>query len=337
MTWFKENKFLAGLLFITSLIAALLIFLGLKFSSSLKDVQGEIATEESSLEGMKTLDLYPTPEGAEQKKESLLAVLAKANEARDKLIAYRPESMDNVSGKIFAENLNSTVDRIRELFPKEGALPKGFNLGFEEYAGSPAKENATGALTYQLGALENVFNELAAAGVEKVQNLSRPKLPAENGEEWPDAVGGKKGKGKGKKTTSGKNKSKGRAKSPFEKLPAVAHRLPFELTFKAPERAARKFLTQLANSEEYFIETRIARVLNPAPTPSGGKAPAASEAKNDFAEGLKMEGEEKESMEDKPMMSEKMLNKISGGDDLVIYLRADLLLFIDEQKFPELK
>jgi len=333
MTWFKENKFLAGLLFLTSLIAALLIFLGLKFGSSLKEVRDEIAVEESSLEGMKTLDLYPTPQGAEEKKENLLAVLAKANEARDKLIAYRPESMDNVSGKIFAESLNSSVDRVRELFPKEGALPKGFNLGFEEYAGSPAKENATGALTYQLGALENVFNELAAAGVEKVQNLSRPKLPAENGEDWPNAVGGKKVN----KTKPSKGKSKGgRTKSPFEKLPAVAHRLPFELTFKAPEGAARKFLTQLANSEDYFIETRIARVLNPAPIPSGGKALAPKE-KNDFAEGLEMEGEEKKSMEDKPMMSEKMLNKISGGDDLVIYLRADLLLFIDEQKFPELK
>jgi hypothetical protein len=31
------------------------------------------------------------------------------------------------------------------------------------------------------------------------------------------------------------------------------------------------------------------------------------------------------------------LNKVSGGDELVIYLRADLLLFIAEQKFPELK
>ena len=35
--------------------------------------------------------------------------------------------------------------------------------------------------------------------------------------------------------------------------------------------------------------------------------------------------------------SERILNKVSGGDPLVIFLRADLLLFIDEQKFPELK
>ena len=320
MTWFKKNKFLAGLLCITTLIAGLLVFLGMKFGSSLEEVQGEIATEQSANKSMKSLPLYPTIEGAKEKRENFDAVIVKANEAREKLIAYRPESLVNVSGKIFSENLNSTVDRVKELFPGD-ALPKGFNLGFEAYSGSAAKEGATGILTYQLAAMESVFKELDAAGVKKIQNLVRPKLPAEKGEEWADGMSKKPRRGKA-------------VKSSFEKLPAIAHRLPFELTFRAPERAARQFLTKFANSNEYFFETRIARIQNPAPIPTGGKAPVAKAEDSGFGE-IEMAGEEK-SMDDKPVVSEQILNKISGGDDLVIYLRADLLLFIDEQKFPEL-
>ncbi len=339
MTWFKENKFLAGLLCITLLIAALIIFLGSKFSSSLEEVQNEIAAKQSKLEKMKTLDPYPTVESAKEKEDNLKAVLAKQKEAREKLLAYRPEDLPEVTGAVFSEKLSSTVAKVKALFPEPGALPKSFNLGFESYTGGPPKEGSTGILTYQLGAMEYLFENIAAAGIGTVQNLVRVKLPAEKGEAWPDAVGQKKGKNAKRPRPKKKSKKgKGRAKkSPFEQLPPVAHRMPFELVVRAAEGPARKFLAEIANSDEYFFETRLVRILNPSPIPSSGQSASAAKPKemNDFGDDIVMEGEEESA--EKMMKSEQILNKVSGGDELVIYLRADLLLFMEEKEFPELK
>ncbi len=348
MTWLKENKFLGGLLFITLLLGALIIFLGSKFGTSLEEIQSEINSKKSDLEKMKALDPYPTIEHAKSKEENLRSVLEKHQAAREKLLAFRPENLNEVTGAVFSENLTSTVAKVKALFPEEGALPKSFNLGFEAYSGGPPKEGSTGILTYQLAAMEYLFENLASAGVTRVVNLSREKLPAENGEDWPDMLGKKKGGPKAKRSGGGRPKrtslkkggrnTRGKAaKSPFEQLPAVAHRMPFELVVKATEGPARKFLSEIANSENFFFETRLVRVLNPSPIPSSGKAAASATPKkvDDFGADFVVEGEEEAPK--KMMMSEKILNKVSGGDELVVYLRADLLLFIEEQQFPELK
>ena len=340
MTWFKENKFLAGLIAITLVLAAAIIFFGLGASKDLEEVQAEIAAKQSSLERMKKLDPYPTDESAKAKEVSLKAVLAKANEVRDKKLAFRPESLADVPGKAFSENLSATVAKVKELFPDEGALPTGFNLGFESYTGTLPKEGATGILSYELGALEYVFEKLAAAGVTELVNLHRKKIPAENGEEWPDAVGGKARPRKGsaaRRRPASRRTSRGGPRRPsvtFEDLPPVAHRLPFELVFKGSEVAVREVLTSLANSEEYFFQVRAGRVYNPSPIPTAGKSVAAAKPKeNDFG-GFTVEGSEPAPA---AASSAKILEKVSGGDELVIYLNADLLLFIEEQKFPELK
>ncbi len=346
MTWFKENKFLAGLIAITAFLAAVFIFFGLNSEKKLEEVKAQIETKKANLQKMKSLDPFPTIESAKAKGENLKAVIKDANEAREKLIAFRPEKLDNVSGKDFSENLSATVSKVKELFPEDGGLPDNFNLGFEAYAVGLPKEEATGILTYQLGALEYLFTELSQAGVEEVLNLHRAKLPAENGEPWPDAVGGKPGvrkrtgAGSGRpKTTRRKSapRGKGRTKAAAEVLPPVAHRMPIELSFRAPEGATRDFLTKLANSDQYFFEARLARVKNPSPIPTAGKSASAAKPKeDDFGGGLEIIGEETDvTEEDEP--ARKILDKVSGGDDLVVFLRADLLLFIEEQKFPELK
>ncbi len=332
MTWFKENKFLAGLLTITVLLAALIIFFGLKAGSSLEEVQAQIASKEASLKKDKSLNPFPTPDNAKAKEESLKAVIAKANETRGKLLAFRPEKMENVPGKDFSANLTSTVDRVKDLFPQDKALPSGFNLGFEKYSGSLPPEEATGILTYQLGAMEYLLTQLAECGVKEVENLYREKVPAESGDKWPGEPGAKR-------APRPKPAPRGAPRPPkfkSDSLPSVAHRMPVELSFRAPEPAVREFLTRIANSDQYFFETRIARVLNPSQIPSAGKAASAAKPTSDFGDGpIVIEGDEPS--EDEPVESVKILDKVSGGDELVVFLRADLLLFIEEKTLPELK
>ena len=50
---------------------------------------------------------------------------------------------------------------------------------------------------------------------------------------------------------------------------------------------------------------------------------------------IEIEGEE--TAEEEPVESVKVLDKVSGGEELTVYLRADLLLFIEEENLPELK
>ena len=337
MSWFKENKFLGGLLVVTILLAAIIIFLGMKAGTNLEEVQQQVAAKEAALKKDLSLNPYPTAQNAKDKEASLKAVLAKATEARGKLLAFLPEKMENISGKDFATKLSDSVTRVTELFPGEKAIPSGFYLGFKKYRGSQPKAEATGLLSYQLDGMEYLLTQASEAGVKQIENLVRESIPQEDGYGWPGTENAKsQSRGSGRP----KRPAPGAVRPPkFEKLPYIANRMPVEFTFKAPEPVVRDFFNRLGNSDEYFFETRIARVLNPASIPSAGKAASSEKESGDGGGGafgaIEIEGEE--TAEEEPVESVKVLDKVSGGEELTVYLRADLLLFIEEENLPELK
>ena len=337
MSWFKENKFLGGLLVVTVLLAAIIIFLGMKAGTSLEEVQQQVATKEATLKKDMSLNPYPNPENAKAKEASLKEVLAKAAEAREKLLAFVPKKTEDISGKDFATKLTDTVSRVSNLFPGEKAIPSGFYLGFKKYRGSQPKAEATGVLNYQLDAMEYLLTQASEAGVKQIENLVRESLPQEDGYGWPGTKNAKR-----QPRVSGRSKrgAPGAVRPPkFEKLDTVAHRMPVEFTFKAPEPVLREFFKRIVNSDEYFFETRIARVLNPASIPSAGKAASSEKESGDGGGGafgaIEIEGEE--TAEEEPVESVKVLDKVSGGEELTVYLRADLLLFIEEEELAKRK
>ncbi|MEO1832776.1 MAG: Amuc_1100 family pilus-like protein [Akkermansiaceae bacterium] len=337
MSWFKENKFLGGLLVVTVLLAAIIISFGMKAGTSLEEVQQQVATKKATLKKDKSLNPYPNPKNAKAKEASLKEVLAKGKEAREKLLAFIPEKTENISGKDFATKLTDTVSRVSNLFQGEKAIPSGFYLGFKKYRGSQPKAEATGVLNYQLDAMEYLLTQASEAGVKQIENLVRESLPQEDGYGWP---GTKNAKRQSRGSGRPKRPAPGAVRPPkFEKLPYIAHRMPVEFTFKAPEPVLREFLKRIGNSDEYFFETRIARVLNPASIPSAGKGASSEKESGDGGGGafgaIEIEGEE--TAEEEPVESVKVLDKVSGGEELTVYLRADLLLFIEEENLPELK
>jgi hypothetical protein len=332
MTWFKENKFLAGLLVITGILAALIIFMGLKFGGALEERLGEISAKESSLKGMKGLNPYPTPENAEAKSDSLKELLDSAKTMQEKVLAFRPENEENIAITEFSDGLSASVKGVKELFPGDKALPERFNLGFEDYASGPPKESATGVLNYQRAAFDWIFREMSNAGVKEILNVRREKLPAEEGVDWNDSKAmAAYLKKSAPRATSKPKPGQGRRAPKAEALPEVAHRMPFEITFRGPESAVRKFLQSVANSDEYFVEARIARVKNETPVPERKKSKTA--VVDDSAAFGPIAGEEPAG--DAP--ATKILDRVSGGENLTVFLRADLLLFKADQKFPELK
>ena len=332
MSWFKENKFLGGLLTITILLAAVIIFLGMKAGTSLEEVQQQVAAKEASVKADKSLDPYPTRENATAKEKSLKEVVAKANEVREKLLAFRPEKMVNISGKDFSSKLTSTVDKVVGLFPGEKTIPSGFYLGFDKYRGSLPRPEATGVLDYQLDALEYLMVQASESGVKQIENIVREPVPQEEGYNWPGTPGAKRVTKK-----RPPKRAPGAVRPPkFEKLPTIARRMPFELTFKAPEPVVREFFNRIGNSNEYFFETRLVRVLNPASIPSAGKAASEEGESSGGAFGnIDIVGDDPPA--DQAVESVRILDKVSGGEMLTVYFRADLLLFVEEENLPELK
>ena len=359
----KENKFLIGLGVVTAAASGGLIFWGLGAGSDLETAQADIATKKAALKRMEALDPYPTTQNAKDKADSLAAVLVKAREARQKLLAFNPKSLEDIPGSEFSEKLKASVARVKELFPGEKGLPKEFQLGFEKYAQYPAPEGATGELAFQLDALEYLFTQLAEAGGERVVNVHRPPIPMEEGKPWPGEATPRRGsRGRGGSTgpralpTPGGRRGKRGAAN--EILPDVAHRLPVEVTFKASEETARNFLTRIGDSDRYFFEVRLGRVENSAPIPaadSSAKGSATSSSSGDNggivveedAGGIVVEEDDggadagvdpaPEPLPEAPETSEKILNKVSGNETLDVFLKLDLLIFMEGKDFPQTK
>lgn len=332
----KENKFLIGLGAATALVSGGLIFMGLSASSKLEETQAEIDTKQSSLKRMQQLDPYPTPENAEAKEASLVDVIEAAEKAREELLEFNPEDMIDIPASEFSEQLKASVSRIEGLFPGEDALPKEFTLGFKEYANYLPPEEATGEMAYQLGAMEYLFTELAAAGATEVLNLHRAKLPMEDGKDWDGNDPGSSGRsGRAPRPRSPRPGPGSRGRQPAEVLPKIAHRMPVEVTFRASEAATRDFLTRLGNSDEYFFQTRLARVENPAPIPSG-EGDSDSTASNEPA-GVVFDDDPADAPAGQPVESKPILEQVSGDEDLNVFLRLDLLVFLESETFPKIK
>lgn len=350
----KENLFLIGLGASTAVISGGLIFWGISAGSALEEAQTEIESKKSDLTRMQRLDPYPTPENAQAKTASVAEVIEAGAEARAEFLKFNPESLNDIPGSEFSETLKSSVSRVVALFPEEKALPDDFTMGFEAYANYLPPEDATGELAFQVGAMEHLLTELANSGVSKVLNLYRAELPMEDGKDWdgsPLDGSSKSRKGPNRRPKMSPGGRPGR--KPMETLPEIAHRMPVELTFRGTEVATREFLTRLGNSEDYFFQVRLARVENPAPIPSskdletagsasGGAGDIVIEGGDEIVveggDDIVVEGGEGESAPAEPTLdASPVLEKVSGGEDLNVFLKLDLLLFLESKEFPEAK
>src|SRR5690606_13773811 len=121
-------------------------------------------------------------------------------------------------------------------------VPPQFFLGFESYTNSPVRKEATGILGYQMDAVAELFNGLAAAKPTRLINVFRPALDEESGKSF-DATG------------------------------KSYRALPIEIAFNGTEASLREFLSSLDDSKKFYYVVRSIRVSN-----EKQKAPTASDA-----------------------------------------------------------
>ena len=338
MTWFKENKFLGGLIVITVILAGVIIFLGMKLQGTLDEKIAEVEAAEGTLEGMKELNPFPTPENSKAKSDSLKALIGDANKMQAQFLSFKPESTAAIPVNEFSALLKDTDAKVRELFDGKIALPESFYLGFEIYKSDELpKPESTGELAYELKAIEWLMGELEAAGATAVSNIVRHQIPSEKGESWD----GPKAPPAGSRSPRNRRRPTNVNRGPS--LPKIANRMPIELVFKGPESALRDVLTAMADSEQYFFDLRIARIKNESPIPTKPRGAVAAAAATQVPPSDAGFGDLEDPDADQPEEAAaasnrtKILERIAGGDDITAYLRADILLFTDGQQFPVTK
>lgn len=343
MTLIKDNKFLFGLI-----TATLLVSLGLAWYGK-QGAERYAAAKESHTgayekgKAMEKFKPYPNQDNLDAKNKAVKAFQADVGALQDSVSSYRPAELVKIPITEFATLLKKSSDETREAFSAAGtAVPEGYYSGFETYKMGVVPGNATGVLSYQLQAVKQIMLDLAAAKPTRLISLHRPALVEESGK-------------------------------PFEAgEDQVARSLPLELVFQCREQSLRGFLSSLVNSKNHYFVIRTMQVKNTKQTPPNGKearfeeggggggqaAPAAAAAASavDFA-ALFAGGDNNGGTPAAPAApaapgapaapaapaapvappigeSGRILSQVLGNEELVVFIRLDLLQFLPAKQLP---
>lgn len=322
MNWIKDNKFLASLAGGTLLGMVLLYLAGSKAASRHDMAKEEFDAAAAEATAFETLPLYPRPENRDGKNKALDEYRKSLDALQTSFAPFRSEKIDNVSPQDFTTRLKAANDEVTgALQEADCKIPEGFFCGFEKYKTTLASGNATGMLGYQLGGIRDILMALAKSGPSALNNLHRPLLPEEDGGTWQP--------------------------QPND----VARTLPLEITFTAPEKSVRDFLSAIVKPDKRYVVIRSLRVSNAKKDPpraadakfekpAGPKAPPANDifgaafvlpSDGQPAEG----GGEVPAPKPAPVVdSSRILAQVLGNEELQVFLRLDVMQFLPAKKLP---
>jgi hypothetical protein len=245
MSWILQNKFIAGLIGITVVICAVLLYLGKSASTRYEKALADYRAADGDVSRFERLALYPRQDYLVAKQKAIADYETSIGNLRDAFAKFQSAPPERISPQEFGNRLVATNEKIVNAFNAAGiAIPEAFYSGFESYTTTLAQGDATPVLNYQLGMVDAVMADLTAAGPAALLNFRRLRQPEEAG-------------------------------TAYEAMPGeLARAHNFELTFRATEPAARKFLSTLANHKNRYIVVRIVRITSEATDP-----PKSSNAK----------------------------------------------------------
>jgi hypothetical protein len=311
MSWIKENPFVATLGGITLVGTAGLLLVGNHFGSKYQQSLDEYTADAQLVAEGEKLALYPKQENLDAKKKALRDYRDSISKLQIAFDKYRPVAPKPVTSQEFTDNLREADAKVREAFAAANTkLPDAFFLGFETYKGTVARDNATGVLNYQLGAVSELFQALAKAAPSEVKNVHRPKLVEEEGGKFDDPA-------------------------------AVSRALPIEVTFRGTEKSVRQFLSDLASSGTHFYVIRTIRVTNdklvgPLPAEIRFEETPAPGASPEGTTGIVLPGEAAVQPAQVAVTdSSRKLIQLLGAEQLNVFLRIDILQFLPTKELPK--
>jgi hypothetical protein len=322
MSLIKEKRFAIVLGGSTLVAVGGLVWFAISSSSQYDDALDAYHASAAEVNTAEKGALYPTRQNQDQKTKALADYRDDVAKMQTLFATFRPTGLPNIKPQTFADHLKETDAALRKEFafePVGTKLPPSFHFGFETYTGSLAKESATGILSYQLDAMNVLFSRLAAAHPSEIRNVFRPKLPEEDDQAFVPPAD------------------------------SIARPLSVEITFKAHEKALREFLTSLATADKYYYVVRTMAVSNEkqlAPTEKDahfdspkGKAPAG-DLFGETGVVLPESGagaNPAPAKSSQPVVSSdssRILKQVLGNEELVVFLRVDVLQFLPEKPLP---
>lgn len=325
MSWIKDNKFLVTLGGSTLVAAVALFVVGSNGRARYQSALADFSSAADEATKFERLPLYPNEVNRDGKSKALDEYAEAVGKLQEAFGKFRPDELKNVSPQDFTTELKGVNEEVLKAFDaSQTKLPETFFCGFENYKEKLALTGSTGILSYQLGGIRNVLMALAKAGASELKNLHRVPLPEESGGVYEPAAGD------------------------------VARPLSLEITFTGSEKSVRRFLSSIANTDSQFVVVRSLRVANAKKMPPRASdaqfdkstttakpaKPAADEGDEGFfpsddeaadagadageKAGKKAEPEEKPA----PATSSRTLFQVLGTEELQVFLRLDLMLFL---------
>jgi hypothetical protein len=247
MTWFKENKFLAGLLIVTVLGVGVLGYL--LFASKSKYDESASAFEQQAAEfhRLESLQAYPDKANLETLEAQRVAHLGLIEDLQ-KSLAGAQMPMESITPNGFQDQVRVAVTQFTA---KAGALSpptelvKGFYLGFGPYQSAPPSNDAASPLARELKVVQMIGNILLDHHVLAISRFDREALPEEAG------------KGRPVETAKAPAKPGGKpAAAPLLKSHAL------DIVFVAEQKEVQGILNALVTNKTQFLIPRYVSVQN---------------------------------------------------------------------------
>ncbi|QTN31816.1 hypothetical protein HZ994_05565 [Akkermansiaceae bacterium] len=333
MNSIKSNPFVSALVAITVVLCGALFYLASSGGTRYEEAKAAFDESYASVSNSESIALYPTLENRNGKEKALKEYRQSIAELSGLFDKFRPGKLENTSPQVFGDRLKQANRDITKAFAAAGCeLPEKFYLGFETYSGGLAREEATGALGFQLDGISHALLGLAEAGPSELIRIHRVTLPEENGGNF----------------NPGPN--------------AVARNFPVEMTFKSSESAAREFLSFLGATDKHYYVVRCIKIANERDTPpkvsdakfeddrpAAAVAPQAAdpfaffapdESPEDPDEPAPAEGEEQPApdAEEAPaeaVDSTRILAQVLGNEEVIVFVRFDVSMFLPAKELPK--
>lgn len=333
---FQDNKFPILLGVVTVVVTGGLVFWSMKSGGKYEAAKEDYDSAKSKIDSVMRRPIKPTDENLRAKKKAVEEYGEAVSKLQSAFDSRRQPTLENIEPSAYTDALIAARKRVLAEFEKANAeVPDAFFLGHGKFSDAPPLKKNTGVLNFELGAFEELLVNLAQAGPTKLNNVYWPGMP-----EMP------------------------------EDAAIVAH--PLEISFTGPESSLRKFLSSLDDSDKYYYAVRTMRVRNerdtapnakdarfqsaePA-TPAAGGADdpfgaggfvfpedddaddeggddAAEEPADDSAEEEETAPEPAPEPEDSGDSSE-ILKQVLGTEDVQVFLRIDVLQFLEPRELP---
>ena len=333
----KNNPFLSGLIGITVVICGALYYLGSKGVGRYEEAKSEFDLAFQEVSKSERIPLYPEAENRDAKTKALADYRESIDDFRSLFDKYRKDDIKNISTQEFTERLKAANDEVSEALTEAGCdIPEDFFMGFESYRDKLALTEATGMLEYQMEGLKHALLDLAEARPTELIKVFREKIPEEI-----------------------------RPGAKQENANAVARQFGFEICFKGSENAAREFITSLGDTEPYYYIVRCVKIENERddpPTVSDAKfervreepkkednnpfgadffnldneGPAPDGDPEGPGDGAEPEGGVEEVEEaPEPVDSSRILAQVLGSEEVLVFVRFDLTLFLPTKELPK--